>query len=110
MIFYMMLKKETFFVFKDRVTKFEPILGGHQEIGNTKFQQNPSCFVDTGPKNDFAGLLNRTIETLDREQLIACCTLSKFFHHKIPDGWFIFNSMFISDTVYSIGTCIQVHI
>ena len=55
------VKERNFFVSKGRFTKFQPTLGDHQELGNTNFQQNPSSFVDTGPKNDFAGLLNRTI-------------------------------------------------
>ena len=44
------VKERNFFVFKGRFTKFKPTLGQHQELGNTNFQQNPSCFVDTGPK------------------------------------------------------------
>ena len=45
------VKERNFFVFKGRFTKFQPTLGGHQELGNTNFQQNPLCFVDTGQKN-----------------------------------------------------------
>ena len=50
------VKERNFFVFKGRFTKFKPTLGQHQELGNTNFQQNPSCFVDTGPKNSFQQL------------------------------------------------------